>query len=101
MTRPVLPATRDERIALVRSTIHALLVGDDQLAPDHQASFTDDTIVKFEVQTLTAARANVLSADIESALVSGAGFESAVSVGTRLRNGEGWVLTIAVPVGAP
>lgn len=100
MSRPNLPTTRDERIALAQATIAGLPSPDEQIHPEHQRAFDDDRIVVFQVQVAGAAEATLLADEVAEALLTGTGF-SAVSFGAPKQVADGYVCSIRVPVGAP
>jgi hypothetical protein len=102
VSRPALPATRDERIALARATIEELLGPDDQLEPEHQRAFDDAGIAVFQVQVPTFADGIALNEEIAEALITGAGFP-AVTYGSPIGGHDRPECTCyyRVPVGAP
>lgn len=75
MTPPVLPATRDERIALARATIADLLDDGDQLDAEPVASLENLAQVTFRAQVPDDDRAFELCADLSEALLN-AGFRA-------------------------
>lgn len=100
MTRPALPATRDERIALARTTIEAFLFGDEQLHPEHLRDYAAPAVVVFQVQVESFDDGTSLNDDLTEALITAAGFP-AVTCESPAQRGDGWICSFRVPVGAP
>lgn len=99
---PALPETRDERIALARSTIERCLGLLDQLEEGHQRDFRDAGMVVFQVLVPSFHLGVVLNSEVSIALVQRAGFER-VEMTSPLRalQGDECRLYFRVPVGAP
>ena len=99
MTPPVLPATRDERIALARATIADLLDDGDQLDAEPTTSLENPALVMFRVQVPDESRAAELCADVAEA-TGNAGFP-AISYGSLPPADDAYRVAIYVQVGAP
>lgn len=102
MTSPVLPSSRDGRIALARRTIERCLLVDDQADPEHYAVMGADTLVEFRVLVHNHERATDLYHAVADAIMLDAGFAAISYQSPRLfAGGPEVVCTIRVPVGAP
>lgn len=100
VTRPNLPVTRDERIALAHRTIGGCCGPEDQLLAGHQQPFGQPGVVSFQVLTPSEATAGELGIKVAKALLVDAGFK-AVSFGPSKDASDGLACSIRVPVGAP
>lgn len=100
MTRPTLPATRDERIALAAHAILGCCGPGDIINNGFERVLDNPVLVEFRVLVPSMPAALALNHRAADAIMFGAGF-SAISYSPPRQVSGGYVCAIRVPVGAP
>jgi hypothetical protein len=100
VTRPDLPATRDERIAIAAHAILGSCGPDDMTFEPVHRVLDAPVLVEFRVLTPSMPAAIALNHRAADAIMFGAGF-AAISYSPPKQVSGGYVCAIRVPVGAP